>query len=492
MLASAPEVAATDLQVWFPDILLTLHISLVILMLCIILLRRTGNSDTRLAWIVFVVLAPFVGALAYLFFGGQRIGGRRRKRHRDIHNELFHMRTDDVRSLQASVANIPEPWARVFSLAGAVTDTDVNGGHELRLTGRPEDFADEFIREIDAATDTVHILTYIYLDDEIGQLVAGALSKAAKRGIMVRLLVDSVGSRGFLGSTTCNQLKIDGVHVGEMLPARLLRVLFSRMDIRNHRKIAIFDNAIGWVGSRNIASPSFAPKARFAPWVDCMARVKGPVIHDLQLLFLEDWYLATGENRHEYLCVPSVPTQGHACCQVMGTGPNCNNEALQQILQTCFHAAQREIILTTPYFVPDTATEAALRSASLRGVRTLLIVPARNDSFLVSLASRSHYACLIEAGVEIQEFTAGLLHAKTMTIDGSLFMLGSANLDRRSLELNFEVSMLGWCPEFASTLRFLQTSYLNECEPVDAAKWLRQRALPRMGYNLAGLLSPLL
>ena len=176
----------------------------------------------------------------------------------------------------------------------------------------------------------------------------------------------------------------------------------------------------------------------------------------------------------------------------MGTGPNFNNEALQQILQNCFYAAQHEIILTTPYFVPDSATEAALRGAALRGVRTLLIVPSRNDSHLVALASRSHYATLIKAGVEIQEFTAGLLHAKTMTIDGSLFMIGSANLDRRSLELNFEVSMLGWSEAFASTLRFLQTSYLNQCQPVDTARWLSQPALGRMKYNLAGLFSPLL
>ncbi|MCH2141653.1 MAG: cardiolipin synthase [Phycisphaerales bacterium] len=492
MLLIASATTSTGLHIVLPAMLVVAHITIIIALISVILLRESGTSDARLAWIVFVVLAPFFGAAAYLLFGGQRIGGIRRRRHREIHRSYSDIRRDDVQSLQAMEVDMPDHWRQVFSLAGAVTNTDVTGGHELHLIGEPKTFADEFIADIDAATDTIHLLTYIYLDDETGRVVADALIRAAHRGVTVRLLVDSVGSRNFLKSQTIKGLRDEGVQVGEMLPAHIVRVLFARVDIRNHRKIAVFDNRIGWVGSRNIASPSFAPKARFAPWVDCMARVLGPAIHDLQTLFLEDWFMATEERHEEYLNEPIKPTSGTACCQIMGTGPNFNNEALQQILQNCFYAAQHEIILTTPYFVPDSATEAALRGAALRGVRTLLIVPSRNDSHLVALASRSHYATLIKAGVEIQEFTAGLLHAKTMTIDGSLFMIGSANLDRRSLELNFEVSMLGWSEAFASTLRFLQTSYLNQCQPVDTARWLSQPALGRMKYNLAGLFSPLL
>ncbi len=492
MLLIATATSPTGLHIVIPTLLLLAHIAIITTLLCVILLRRSGTSDARLAWIVFVIIAPFVGAASYLLFGGQRIGGIRRRHHREIHKFYADIRRDDLQSLQSMEVNMPARWRQVFSLAGAVTNTDVTGGHELHLIGEPETFADEFIAEIDAATDTIHLLTYIYLDDEIGRLVANALRRAAQRGVTVRLLVDSVGSRNFLKSNTLKQLRDDGVQVGEMLPARIIRVLFARLDIRNHRKIAVFDNRIGWVGSRNIASPAFAPKAKYAPWVDCMARVLGPCVHDLQTLFLEDWFMATEERHEEYLNATFHPTPNPACCQIMGTGPNFNNEALQQVLQSCFYAARQEIILTTPYFVPDSATESALRGAALRGVRTLLIVPARNDSHLVGLASRSHYAQLIRAGVEIQEYTGGLLHAKTMTIDGSLFMIGSANLDRRSLELNFEVSMLGWSDTFASQLRFLQSSYLNQCQPVDAARWLGLPPLSRMGYNLAGLFSPLL
>jgi cardiolipin synthase len=475
-----------------PTLLLIAHVGLILFLVTVILLRRGGTSDARLAWIVFIVLAPFLGAIAYVFLGGARIAGRRRRRHAHIHSAYALSRGESAQYLQDSHADIPEPYDRVFSLAGAVSETDVLGGNSLELVGRPGDFADRIERDIDEATESVHMLSYIYLDDEVGRRIGQALMRARGRGVAVRLQVDSVGSRCFLKSGLRREIEHSGVLVAEMLPARLLRAAFSRMDIRNHRKIAIIDNAIAWVGSRNIASPDFAPKAKFAPWVDCMVVVRGPAVCDLQCLFLEDWEVNTGESHEDYLHAAAPEIDGTACCQVVGTGPNFNNEALTQVLHACFHAAKEELVLTTPYYVPDAATEAALRAAALRGVHTTLIVPAHNDSRLVALASRSHYASLIGAGVEIQEYQAGLLHAKTMTVDHDLFMVGSANLDRRSLELNFEVSMFGWCPDFASRLHFLQMSYLNDCRPVDSARWLRQPAPSRLLYNLAGLLSPLL
>ncbi len=477
--------------IW-PTFLLVAHIGLIVWLVTIILLRRCGTSDARLAWIVFIVLAPFAGAIAYVFLGGARIAGKRRRRHANIHTNYSTNRDESTQYLQDSQTDIPAPYDRIFSLAGAVSETDVLGGNALELIGGPEEFADRLEQAIDNARQSVHILTYIYLDDQVGQRIGEAMMRAAERGVVVRLQVDSVGSRNFLGSELRRHIEASGVQVAEMLPAKVLRAALSRMDIRNHRKIMIFDNEIGWVGSRNIASPAFAPKAKYAPWVDCMATVRGPVVQDLQCLFFEDWEVNTGESHDDLLKSTPTSIDGTACCQIVGTGPNFNNEALTQVLQACFHAAKDELVLTTPYYVPDAATEAALRAAALRGVHTTLIVPARNDSCLVGMASRSHYASLIRAGVDIWEYGAGLLHAKTMTVDHDLFMVGSANLDRRSLELNFEISMFGWCPEFASRLHFLQMSYLNDCQPVDSARWLNQPAPSRLLYNMAGLLSPLL
>ena len=477
--------------IW-PTFVLGAHIGLTMWLVGFLLLRRGGTSDTRLAWIVFIVLAPFLGAVAYIFFGGARIAGHRRRRHASIHKEYCESRGHSVQYFVGAQASVPPPYDRVFALAAATSETDVLGGNALDLLGGPDDFSDRLVAAIDAAHDTVHLLSYIYLDDAVGQSVGEACIRACARGVTVRLQVDSVGSKDFLRSALRARLAEAGIHIAEMLPAKIVRVLLSRMDIRNHRKIIVIDNTIGWVGSRNIASPSFAPKAKFAPWVDCMATVRGPAVHDLQRLFLEDWEVNTGECHDELLKSTPASVDGDANCQIVGTGPNFNNEALTQILHACFYAASDSLVLTTPYYVPDAATEAALRAAALRGVKTTLIVPARNDSTLVGLASRSHYAGLIRAGVHIHEYQAGLLHAKTRTVDPNLLMIGPAHLDRRSLQLHLEVSMFGWSPDFASHLHFLQMSYLNDCKPVNEDRWLNQSAPSRLVYNLAGLLSPLL
>jgi cardiolipin synthase len=475
------------------DVLLMIgHIVVIIWLGTDILLRREGTSDTRLAWIMLVVLVPFMGGIAYMLFGGRWIGRNRQERHLEAHRQLTPFRHEASAVLAAIQPKVPYRFQPIFDIAGAVSDTDLLGGNAVQLLGHGDDFSNAAIADIDAATQSVHLLTYIFLPDETGRRFTEALIKTAQRGVKVRLLVDAVGSKLLLRSELKQQMIDGGVALYEMLPASPLRIVFARMDLRNHRKIMIIDNEIGWAGSRNIASPAFAIKKKFAPWVDCAVRIQGPAVHDLQVLFLEDWYLATEEDHDSLLHLPTGTPMGDTELQVIGTGPDCGIDTLQQILRTCFHCAREELILTTPYYVPDAATELALRGTALRGVRTILIVPKRNDSRLVGLASRSHYPDLIRAGVEIHEYEAGLLHAKTMVVDREVFMIGSANLDRRSLELNYEVSLFGWSPQFASEVRFLQMSYLNKSTPVDTAKWLQLSPGRRLLGNAAGLLSPLL
>ena len=475
------------------DLLLMLgHIAVIIWLVSDILLRREGTSDTRLAWITLLVLVPFIGAVLYMLFGGRWIGRSRQERHLEAHRRIPQFRKEARGMLAAIQPKVPYRFQPIFDVAGAISDTDLHAGNAVQLMGQGDGFANNAIADIDAAKNSVHLLTYIFLPDETGRRFSQALIRAAQRGVKARVLVDGVGSKHMMRSDLKQQMIDGGVELYDMLPASPLRIAFARMDLRNHRKLIVIDNEIGWTGSRNIASPAFAIKAKFAPWVDCAVRIQGPAVHDLQMLFLEDWYLATEEDHDELLQMPTCTLLGDTELQVIGTGPDCGIDTLQQILRTSFHCAREELILTTPYYVPDAATEIALRGTALRGVRTVLIVPKRNDSKLVALASRSHYPDLIRAGVEIHEYEAGLLHAKTMVVDREVFMIGSANLDRRSLELNFEVSLFGWSSQFASEVRFLQMSYLNQSTPVDTAKWLQLSTGRRLLGNAAGLLSPLL
>jgi cardiolipin synthase len=269
-------------------------------------------------------------------------------------------------------------------------------------------------------------------------------------------------------------------------------MLLARIDLRNHRKIVVIDGAIGYCGSTNIADAAFAIKPKFAPWVDASVRIHGPVAWDLQMLFVEDWFLGTEESLDEMLHYQPLAQPDGVPGQLIGTGPSSYNEALRQLIQSAFHMARQELIMTTPYFVPDEATLSALCTAARRGVQTILVLPARNDSPLVAAASRSQYAMLLDAGVEIHEFQRGLLHAKTMTIDRNLAMIGSANLDRRSFELNLEVSLMVYDQDFASQLRFLQRGYMDASRPVDRAAWNRRPWPTQLVQNAAGTLGPLL
>jgi cardiolipin synthase len=477
---------------WLPVILVLAEFSFRVAVLVVILLRRRLDPNVRLAWTMLVILMPVIGPLAYLIFGEVRLGSGRIRRHKtavDRSTELL-MGQQPVEPPRDLV--IPDPYQQIAALGESVGGDVPAGGNRLKLFGDAAATTAAIIEDIDRATSHCHVLTYIFLNDRTGWAVAEAMIRAEKRGVQCRLLVDAVGSAAFLRTDWPEQLRAAGVQVVAALPVSAVRALFARIDLRNHRKLVVIDGEIGYTGSRNIADAAFAPKRRFAPWVDAMVRIEGPVVRDLQMLFVEDWFVDTDEWLDEYLNHHPRFFDDGVIAQVIGTGPNAYNFAMRQVNQAAIHLAREEIILTTPYFVPDDATNFALMTAARRGVITELVLPARNDSRLVAAASRGYYEPLLESGVVIHEYTGGLLHAKTLTIDRALGLVTSANLDKRSFFLNFECSLLVYDSDFASHLRFLQKEYISHARTVDAAKWRRRTWPKRLWHHGAGMLGPLL
>jgi len=454
-----------------------------------VLLRPQKRQSSSLAWILVILTLPGLGALAFFLFGEVRMGTKRVRRHRDI---VQRIRTARIEQWQGEVPpELPKAYRPIAALAYLIGETTPHGGNRLQLLAGTEDVIESLVRDIDRAERHCHLLYYIYMPDASGQKVAQALIRAAGRGVQCRLLVDAVGSARLLDSMLKRELRKGGVDVVAALPTHL-RLSAGRIDLRNHRKIAVIDGLVAYTGSHNVADAAFATKPRFAPWVDATVRVQGPAVRDLQELFIQDWYMDKDESHEDLLAISPPEEVGGVPVQVMGTGPNCKNDALVQLMQAAFHTAREELILTTPYFVPDEGTLDALATASLRGVSTILVVPRRNDSWLVGAASRSFYEPLLEAGVEIFEYTKGLLHAKTITVDRNGALVSTANLDRRSFELNFEVSLSVYDSDFASHLRFLQRSYMEDSEPIDASRWSGRRWPRRIAHNAAGILAPLL
>jgi len=271
-----------------------------------------------------------------------------------------------------------------------------------------------------------------------------------------------------------------------------LRPLRGRADLRNHRKILVVDNRITYCGSQNCADPEFRIKAKYAPWVDAMMRFEGPVARQNQQLFLSDWMAQVNEDVSDLLRQPLPPGEPGLTAQVIGTGPTQRYSAMPEVFETLMYAARRELVITTPYYVPNEAMQSALCASARRGVAVTIIFPAKNDSWIVAAASRSYYGDLLAAGVRIFEYQGGLLHTKSLTLDGEVTLIGSANMDRRSFDLNYENNILFYDPALTTEMRRRQDAYLSQSRPVTADEVARWSITRRLWNNTIAMLGPVL
>jgi cardiolipin synthase len=272
----------------------------------------------------------------------------------------------------------------------------------------------------------------------------------------------------------------------------LLRALKGRIDLRNHRKIVVIDDHITYCGSQNCADPAFLIKAKYAPWVDAVIRFEGPIAGQNQHLFAADWTAHTGEDLRELLLRPLAANGPGFAAQAFGTGPTVRYSAMPEMFESLIYSARRELVITTPYYVPDDSMQQALCACARRGVETTIVFPKRNDSWIVAAASRSYYGDLLAAGVRIFEYPDGLLHTKSLTLDGEVTLIGSANMDRRSFELNYENNILLYDPALTGEVRRRQDRYIAESIPIgvdEVEGWSWQR---RLWNNAVAMLGPVL
>jgi cardiolipin synthase len=455
------------------------------------LLRPHREPSSRLAWVVVIAVAPLVGIIAYLLFGEVNIGRHRVARFRKALQRLPAM---DQLSADIGEAPIPERYATPFLVGRSISGYAPTAGNSAALLGDSDAAIDAMVADIDDATEHVHLLFYIWLTDTNGLKVVEAVKRAAARGVVCRVMVDDLGSRALIRSPHWTAMADAGVRLARALPIGnpLLRPFRGRIDMRNHRKIAVIDNAVTYCGSQNCADAAFAVKARFAPWVDIMLRFEGPIVRQNQHLFASDWMAHVQEDLSLLLREPVALTEHGFPAQAIGTGVTVRYSAMPEVFVSLMNAAKRELVITTPYFVPDEAIEAALCASARRGVETSVIFPKRNDSWIVAAASRSYYRDLLDAGVNIYEFEPGLLHAKSVTVDGELSLIGSANVDRRSFELNSENNILLLDVGVTGQIRARQQSYIQKSVRIEkdvVAHWSTPRQL---WNNTIAMLGPVL
>ncbi|WP_288197499.1 phospholipase D-like domain-containing protein, partial [uncultured Pleomorphomonas sp.] len=356
---------------------------------------------------------------------------------------------------------------------------------DLSLMSDYDRSIDSLVADIDAAEASVHLLTYIFADDATGRKVAAALGRAAHRGVDVRVLIDAVGSRPWLRRTRA-LLAAEGVPYRLALPVRWwTTVRRARADLRNHRKIAVIDGRLAYVGSQNIVDRNFR---RGVVNDELVARIEGPVAVAVAAVFASDWYLET----REVLPLPPMPAAAAAPAQVMPSGPDYGVPGFERLLVALIHAAETQVTLVSPYLIPDEALLAALQTAAYRGVAIDLVVSRVVDQRLVRLAQRSFYDELMSMGVRIHRYRGHLLHAKHVSVDGRIGVVGSGNADLRSFMLNAEISLLLYDPAEVAQLVAQQAQCMALSDRLDLLEWRRRPMAMSLAENLARLVGPLL
>lgn len=462
-----------------------------------VIMRRLPVG-VSLAWVSVVLFLPVLGPIAYLLFGELRLGNRRAIRLEHIHHRYVEWLSGLQTYYQVSWNN--STHHSLARLAEKVAHIPALPGNTLELISDTDSFFENLIREIDSACHSCLMAFYIWSPGGRADKVAEALMRAAGRGVDCRVLLDDVGSSVFLKGPLVETLRSAGVRVVSALPVGLFRALFWRLDLRLHRKIVVIDAEIGYTGSCNLVDPEFfKQEANVGEWVDAMVRLRGPAVEGLIATFIEDWELETGhflENhesiraRRRELRAENTPATG--IVQVIPSGPLIEGSEILGVLLMALYSAKKEVILTTPYFVPDEAILMALTSAAQRGVEVTLILPERVDSSLVRLASQAFKGDLLETGVRVMLFSGGLLHTKSVTVDGEFCLFGSVNLDPRSIFLNFEVTLGIYDSTCTQTIRKLQCSYLENSYPMDLKAWQERSWGTKLSENSARLLGPLL
>ena len=457
-----------------------------------VILRRRFAPTTSLAWLSVIFFVPELGLIFYLLIGSPRLARRRVRLYR---RAIRRFRSDTRLDSQQEHVLRPDIEAAhrpTILQAEQISGMPILGGNEVELMADNDQTIERLVADIDAAEHHVHLVYYIFVPDETGQRVGDALRRAVRRGVSCRLLADAAGSRAFfLRRSLARKLKEDGVEVHPALPVRLLRRRLQRLDLRNHRKLTVVDGRIAYAGSQNVVNVDYGHE-RAGKFVDLTARFTGPVVLQLQTVFLEDWLFETDQNLKTPDILPAPTVMGAIAAQAVPTGPSRESETLLRVTISAVNAARRRIIITSPYLVPDEPTLLALTMAAGRGVEVDLVIPQRSDHPLVNAAGRAYFDPLLEAGINIYLHKRGMLHAKTMTVDDSLALLGSSNFDIRSFYLNFELNVLLYGSRITQVLRFAQSRYISDSDRVELDQWRCRPLISRYLNSAASLLSPLL
>lgn len=447
--------------------------------------RSTAASRT---WLLFIFLLPWPGILLYALVGRIYLPARRVAMQKRASGFIREVQAQ-VDALVAVQPNLPPNLESLPAEARRLGDFDVFAGNIVELLPQYDGTIARLIADIEAAQHHAHVLFYIWEADQTGRLVAESLTRAASRGVKCRVLMDAFGSKSGL-QHLAPEMRARGVEVLALLPVGPFRRNAARFDLRNHRKLVVIDGRIGYTGSQNIVDPAFV---KGYPNEELMVRLTGPIVAQLQAVFLADHYFETGKVLDQKDFFPNLVCAGNSPAQLVPSGPGYRSENGRDLIISMLYAARRSVIITTPYFVPDEPFLQAIRAARQHGgVEVHLVLSMHANQRITQLAQRSYYDDLLDAGIEIHLYRPRFLHAKHLTIDDDIALIGSTNMDIRSFALNAEINLLVYDAAIVRELRAVQQRYFADSLRVMPADWNKRPLPARVVQNTARLMDSFL
>lgn len=449
------------------------------------MLATKKGPTSAVAWCLVILLLPLAGAVLFWVFGYTYLHRPLRRKRR--HHAKFTLRLPDEAE-KAVVENAA--WKDLGRIAWELNDVLPSGGNAVTLYEDTAKAFDAILGAIDAARHHVHAQFYIIRADRAGKEFLGLLAKKARQGVTVRLLFDSLGGF-FLRPRALRELTRAGGRVAAFLPLNLFRSRL-RVNLRNHRKLLVTDGRVAFTGGMNIGDEYLGRDPAVGYWRDEMLRLEGPAVAQLQRVFAEDWDFTTGEMLQGTEYFPTAGAAGDAIVQVLASGPDQEVNVVREVYYASIASARERVWIATPYFVPDAGILDALRLACYRGADVRLLLPDPGDHWITQAAGRFYWDDVLARGAQIFLYNRGMMHAKYLTFDGRWALVGSANLDNRSLHLNFEVGCALFDPRLATALEASFLADQQSAVAVDRDAFARRGYPARLAENACRLLSPIL
>jgi len=486
-------------------VVLLVAVDLSFRLIALVIVPPNRRPQTSMAWLLAIFFIPFVAFLAFLAFGSHKLSPKRRRKQRAI-NEFL---TEQAKALSPDITITPEelatradtpPWLPpVVTLTNGLARLPLTRGNDIEFLDDYEGVFAQMAEDIDKATTSVNALFYIMSADQSTEVFFAALERAVARGVIVRVLFDQVATRRITGSQDLiTRLKTAGVEFYPMLPFEPWRGVYQRPDLRNHRKILVVDSDVAYTGSQNIIESGYRDKKhkkRGLHWHDITLRVRGPLVHSLEAVFITDWFHETDDLLP--LKPPATTTtttrknttpakvQQAGMGQLVPSGPAIDGETNLRLFLEMMYGATKRILIVSPYVVPDDSMRYAITSAALRGVRVDMVVSEIGDQPLVFHAQRSYYEEFLRAGVNLWWYPAPtILHPKFFVVDDQVAVIGSSNLDMRSFTLNLELTVLLVGDPAVSQLTAFGDDYIVRSNQLTLDQW---RARPRSDRIKEGL-----